>query len=180
MSPPPTGTIRTRGTGGNMDEPRETRCTHSIAIRKQTTASPEKIPIRTARNINNWSSRSERMRLLQDLQVAHRFRMDGRELWEIGSGWVSGGSGGRLVKLISSHQPGYARSATERSQRLAALRTDLCPRPLSQRPKTWRARCVQDICEDCVQSNRLRFGCFLPLRRRGPMSKRLATMHRRF
>src|SRR4029077_5728371 len=95
-----------------MDEPRETRCTHSIAIRKHTTAKPEKIPIKTARNINNWSSRNKRMRLLQDLQVAHRLRMDGRELWGIGSGWVSGGSGGRLVKLISRFPPHRAPSDT--------------------------------------------------------------------
>src|ERR1700756_4790656 len=139
MNPPATGTIRTRGTGGNIDEPRETRWTHSMAIRKQTTASPEKIPIRTARNMNNWSSRNERMRLLQDLQVAHRFRMDGRELWGIGSGLVSGGSGGSLGKLISSYPPGCARLATARSQRLAALRIDLRPRLPAQRPKTWRA-----------------------------------------
>src|ERR1700746_595019 len=111
MSPPTTGTIRTRGTGGNIDKPRETKWTHSITIRKQTTASPEKIPIRTARNMNNWSSRNERMRLLQDLQVAHRFRMDGRELWGIGSGLVSGGSGGRLGRLISRYAPRRARLA---------------------------------------------------------------------
>src|ERR1700746_1182118 len=111
MSPPTTGTIRTRGTGGDMDEPRVTKCTHSIAIRKQTTASPEKTPIKTARNINNWSSRNERMRLLQDLQVAHRLPMDGRELSGIGSGLVSGGSGGRLGRLISRYAPRRARLA---------------------------------------------------------------------
>src|SRR6202040_3770154 len=172
--------MRTRGTGGNIDEPRETRRTHSIAIRKQTTARPEKIPIRTARNKNSWSSRNAKMRLLQDRQVAQRFRTERLELWEIGSGFVSGVAGGEVVKLIGSYHSGCGRSTKGHNRCLAVLHIAQRPRPPSQKPTTSLSLRVPDTCADCVPSNRSRSECFALRPTRDPMSHGFLMARRRF
>src|SRR5271170_8084342 len=69
--PPTVGARTTRRVEGVSEEPSSSICVHSIAMRKQTTAKPDRMPISTARKRKNWSSRMVKMRCVQ---VSHRAR----------------------------------------------------------------------------------------------------------
>src|SRR4029077_20047110 len=109
------------------------------------------------------------MRLLQDRQVAQRFRTERLELWEIGSGFVSGAADGEVVKLIGSYHPGCGRAAIVHNQLPVAPRKVWKQHPPSQKLTTWRVRCAPGAFVDCALSNRPRVGCSLPVRTRGPI-----------
>src|ERR1700693_244135 len=71
-NPASVGAKITRGNVGEIDEPSSSICVHSIAIRKQTTARPESIPIKTARNKKNRSSRMVKTRFVQLSHIARK------------------------------------------------------------------------------------------------------------
>src|SRR5579862_255911 len=116
------------------------------------------------------------MRLLHDRHVDHSLRNDEPELWETGSGAASGEAGGEVVKLIASYHLGCGRSATAHNRALAVRRIDLRQRPPTQRLRTWRARCVPDICGDFETSNQPRIDCLSQARQRGSAWKNYRTV----
>src|ERR1700685_3595472 len=71
-NPASVGAKITRGNEGEIDEPSSSIWVHSIAMRKQTTAKPERIPIKTARNKKNRSSRMVKTRFVQTSHIVRK------------------------------------------------------------------------------------------------------------
>src|SRR4029077_8557267 len=97
--------------GGDIDEPSSNKCTHSIAMRKQTTPRPEKIPISTARMRKSWSSRRAKIRLVQDRQVAQRLRIEFVWGGDEGGGAAPELVAGMLETLIENSLHGFCPAA---------------------------------------------------------------------
>src|ERR1700693_1224424 len=97
-NPASVGAKITRGNEGEIDEPSSSICVHSIAMRKQTTARPEKTPISTARNRKNRSSRMVKTRFVQTSHRARKPELD----FEIGGAADKGGAVPGESTLIDS------------------------------------------------------------------------------
>src|ERR1700722_3742608 len=86
-NPASVGAKITRGNVGDREDPSSSIWVHSIAMRKQTTARPERIPIKTARNKKNRSSRMVKTRFVQ---TSHIVRKPDWEV-EFADSFVTGG-----------------------------------------------------------------------------------------
>src|ERR1700720_1210308 len=121
-NPASVGARITRGNEGEIDEPSSSIWVHSIAMRKQTTARPERTPISTARNKKKRSSRIVKMRFVQICQAA---RKPGLELGTDGSFPKGGTAPGEVTTGGSLTVPkldGCVLRARERDPRLQVLR----------------------------------------------------------
>src|SRR5271156_1263489 len=121
-NPASVGAKITRGNEGEIDEPSSSIWVHSIAMRKQTTARPERTPISTARNKKNRSSRIVKMRFVQ---LSHIARKPALELGTDASFAKAGTAPGGVTtvgSLTVSKPDGCVLRARERDPRLQVLR----------------------------------------------------------
>src|SRR5580704_496227 len=122
-NPASVGAKITRGNEGEIDEPSSSIWVHSIAMRKQTTARPERTPISTARNKKKRSSRIVKMRFVQ---ICHAARKPGcLELGTDGSFAKGGPAPGEATTVGSLTVPkldGCVLRARERAPHLPVLR----------------------------------------------------------
>src|ERR1700685_153687 len=96
--PPRVGARTTRRVEGVSEEPSSSIWVHSIAMRKQTTARPDRMPISTARKRKNWSSRMVKMRCVQ---TCHRARKPERKFGFDGMADVGGAGSGDATPVGS-------------------------------------------------------------------------------
>src|ERR1700722_19558412 len=123
------GASTTRGNDGTSDDPSSSICVHSIASRKQTTASPLKIPISTA---SSRKKRSSRIVKTSCVQLSQRERTGGGAGVGSEAGSVTGTAGAApsgdsgigvvCVSLNDSPCSGCAPAAIARDHHLAARR----------------------------------------------------------
>src|ERR1700722_3708396 len=121
-NPASVGAKITRGNVGEIDEPSSSIWVHSIAMRKQTTAKPERIPIKTARNKKKRSSRMVKTRFVQ---LSHIARIPDVEVEFADSFAVDGITPGEVAAVGSVTVPkllGCVPRARARDQRLPVLR----------------------------------------------------------
>src|ERR1700735_611951 len=120
--PPRVGARTTRKVEGASEDPSSSICVHSIAMRKQTTARPDKMPISTARKRKNWSSRMVKMRCVQACRRARKpektLGFDGAS----GDAVAGPGDATPIGSFTGLELRGYALKATERDLRFAACR----------------------------------------------------------
>src|SRR5579863_10541250 len=124
-NPASVGAKITRGNEGESDDPSSSICVHSIAMRKQTTAKPESIPIKTARNKKKRSSRMVKTRFVQTSHIARK------PDWEVefaDSPAAGGTTPGEVTAVGSVTVPqllGCVLRARVRDRRLPVLRRTL-------------------------------------------------------
>src|ERR1700722_4943878 len=122
-NPASVGAKITRGNVGEIDEPSSSIWVHSIAMRKQTTAKPERIPIKTARNKKKRSSRMGKTRFVP---LSHIARIPD---WEVeftdssAAGGIVPGEVTAVGSVTVPKLPGCGRRARGLDPRLPVLRT---------------------------------------------------------
>src|SRR5580704_19177530 len=125
-NPASVGAKITRGNEGEIDEPSSSIWVHSIAMRKQTTARPERTPISTARNKKKRSSRIVKTRFVQLSHIARIPDLEVEFSGSLAAGGISPDEDKAVGSVTVPKLLGCVLRARVRDQRLPVLRR---PRP---------------------------------------------------